>query len=147
MSEQNDTQAKETTEETSMVADVHSDAEAQVDAPVQAVVAEKPYDGTFEELKSSVMEQETQTIVDEKGNKIGDVTFQFPGTEKAMKINDKLANSQSEYWEALLNNVVVAPMTLRTQGLSFFDTHKGVFEVVAAADKFLSKWTDRVSNY
>lgn len=146
MSEQNDTQAQETTEATSVVTDVQPDVTAQADAPVQAVVTEKPYDGTFEELKSSVMEQETKTIVDAKGNKIGDVTFQFPGTEKAMKISDKLADSQSEYWEALLNNVVVAPMTLRTQGLSFFDTHKGVFEVVAAADKFLSQWTDRVSD-
>lgn len=140
MSEPNETQVQEATAVDNVpVQDVPAPEAAQV-------VAETPYDGQFEVLKSLVMDQKTVTLKDDNKNPIGDIVLSFPGTKKAFEITDKAQVSNSEYSDALLKGVVVAPAELRAKGLDFFDTHAGVYQAISAADTFLGERTSRVSD-
>lgn len=143
MSEPNEAQVQEATAVDNMPAQDVPAPEAPEATPV---VAETPYDGQFKVLKSLIMDQKTVTLKDDNKNPIGDIVLSFPGTKKAFEITDKTRVSDSEYSDALLKGVVVAPAELRAKGLDFFDTHAGVYQAISAADTFLGERTSRVSD-
>lgn len=142
MSEQNETQ----TQEAAAVYTTSQDVATPEATEATQIVAETPYDGQFKVLKSLVMDQETVTLKDDNKNPIGDIVLSFPGTKKAFEITDMARVSESQYSDALLKGVVVAPAELRAKGLDFFDTHAGVYEAISAADTFLGERTSRVSD-
>lgn len=143
MSEQNETQVQEATAVDNVPTQDISAPEAPKATPVEDAT---PYDGQFKVLKSLIMDQETVTLRDDNKNPIGDIVLNFPGTKKAFEITDKTRVSDSEYSDALLKGVVVAPAELRAKGLDFFDTHAGVYQAISAADTFLGERTSRVSD-
>jgi hypothetical protein len=122
----------------------------KVEEKVEAVAKPKvrKYDGKFVSLPDLSLTQKTETIKrkEEDGTvtQLGDVTFNFPGMYEMVEITDKLQTSYAQYADALLKKIVAAPVELRQNGLDFFNTHDGMAEVLAAADTFLNKVSDRV---
>lgn len=123
----------------------------KVEEVVEEVVSKpkaRKHDGKFAVLPDLSLTQKTETIErkEEDGTItiLGDVTFNFPGMRTMVEVTDKLQSGYAEYADALLKNVVAAPVELRQMGLDFFNTHDGMTEVLNAADTFLNKVSDRV---
>lgn len=72
--------------------------------------------------------------------------FQFPGTEKGVEIaNLIMEGDRVAYYKALIKNLFTDPK-VRAAGLDWFDEHKGLFEVMGAADTFLNEMLTGVRN-
>lgn len=80
---------------------------------------------------------------DEAGNVLRTYNFQFPGIEAGMKIIDLAQKDITEYRKQLLKQLVSDP-EVRSKGLEFFDTHKGMFAVLGELDTFLGEMLDGV---
>lgn len=117
---------------------------------VATLVKEHKHDGKFAVLPDLSLTQKTETIKREEEDGtitiLGDVTFNFPGMFTMVEITDKLQTGYAEYADALLKNVVASPVELRQTGLDFFNTHDGMTEVLNAADTFLNKVSERLSD-
>lgn len=90
--------------------------------------------------------KKTFDLKDDDGNILRTYHFQFPGVEKGTEIADKAANDgRASYWKALIAGLFVDPK-VRAAGLDWFDEHKGLYEVMSAADTFLVDMLDGVRN-
>lgn len=106
-------------------------------APVQSVAP------VSDEVASAFGQKRTFEYKDENGNVLRAYHFQFPGVEAGLKIADLAGTNMTEYRKQLVKQLVTDP-EVRSQGLEWFDTHKGMFEVLGALDTFLGELLDGV---
>lgn len=109
----------------------------------QAPVAEAPKAVVTDEIATSFGATKTFQLKDKDGNVLRDYHFQFPGVEAGLKIIALAQNDITEYRKQLLKQLVSDPQ-VRSQGLEWFDTHKGLFEVLGELDTFLGEMLDGV---
>ena len=70
--------------------------------------------------------------------------FQFPGVAEGNELATlSLRGETAKYHDQLLRKLSADPQ-VRSKGVEWFDTHKGMYEVLAAADKFLGDMLDGV---
>ncbi|CAK1228312.1 hypothetical protein [Fructobacillus tropaeoli] len=96
-----------------------------------------------DEVQSAFGQTKTFEYKDNDGNVLREYHFQFPGIEAGLKITDLVASNLTEYRQQMVKQLVTDP-EVRSKGLEWFDTHKGMFEVLQALDTFLGEMLDGV---
>lgn len=110
--------------------------EAQGDTAVAEAPEEVQAPVATDEIPSAFGQRKDFDYKDENGNVLRTYHFQFPGVETALEIVELSQRSYTEYRKQLLKQVVTDP-EVRSKGLEWFDTHKGLVEVTDELDLFL----------
>lgn len=110
--------------------------EAQGDTAVAEAPEEVQAPVATDEIPSAFGQRKDFDYKDENGNVLRTYHFQFPDVETALEIVELSQRSYTEYRKQLLKQVVTDP-EVRSKGLEWFDTHKGLVEVTDELDLFL----------
>lgn len=110
--------------------------EAQGDTAVAEAPESVQAPAVTDEIPSAFGQRKDFDFKDENGNVLRTYHFQFPGVETALEIVELSQRSYTEYRKQLLKQVVTDP-EVRSNGLEWFDTHKGLVEVTDELDLFL----------
>lgn len=110
--------------------------EAQGDTAVAEAPEAVQAPAVTDEIPSAFGQRKDFDFKDENGNVLRTYHFQFPGVETALEIVELSQRSYTEYRKQLLKQVVTDP-EVRSKGLEWFDTHKGLVEVTDELDLFL----------